>query len=64
VQSFDPHGGLLASQGSAASPYGYEGVWDDASGLLYLQACYYLPQAGIFTARDPFPGFTALPVTL
>jgi hypothetical protein len=32
--------------------------------LLYLRARYYLPQAGIFTARDPFPGFTTLPVTL
>jgi hypothetical protein len=32
--------------------------------LLYLRARYYLPQAGIFTSRDPFPGFTTLPVTL
>jgi RHS repeat-associated protein len=40
------------------------GEWGDASGLLYLRARYYLPQAGIFTSRDPFPGFTTLPVTL
>jgi RHS repeat-associated protein len=64
VQSFDPYGGLLASQGSAATPYGFTGEWGDASGLLYLRARYYLPQAGIFTTRDPFPGFTTLPVTL
>jgi RHS repeat-associated protein len=63
VQSFDPYGGLLASQGSAATPYGYAGEWEDG-GLIYLRARYYLPQAGIFTARDPFPGVTTLPVTL
>jgi len=40
------------------------GEWSDATGLLYLRARYYLPQAGIFTARDPFPGLTTLPVTL
>jgi RHS repeat-associated protein len=64
AQSFDPYGGLLSSQGSAATPYGFTGEWGDASGLLYLRARYYLPQAGIFTSRDPFPGFTTLPVTL
>jgi RHS repeat-associated protein len=64
VQSFDPYGGLLSSQGSAATPYGFTGEWGDASGLLNLRARYYLPQAGIFTARDPFPGFTTLPVTM
>jgi RHS repeat-associated protein len=64
AQSFDPYGGLLSSQGAAASPYGYAGEWGDASGMLYLRARYYLPQAGIFTARDPFPGVTRLPVTL
>ncbi len=64
AQSFDPYGGLLASQGTAATPYGFSGEWGDASGLLYLRARYYLPQAGIFTARDPFPGFTTLPVTM
>jgi RHS repeat-associated protein len=64
VQSFDPYGGLLSSQGSAATPYGFTGEWGDASGLIYLRARYYLPQAGIFTTRDPFPGFTTLPVTL
>jgi RHS repeat-associated protein len=64
VQSFDPYGGLLSSQGSAATPYGFTGEWGDTGGLLYLRARYYLPQAGIFTARDPFPGFTTLPVTL
>jgi RHS repeat-associated protein len=64
AQPFDPYGGLLSSQGSAATPYGFTGEWGDASGLLYLRARYYLPQAGIFTSRDPFPGFTTLPVTL
>jgi RHS repeat-associated protein len=65
AQSFDPYGGLLSSQGSAATPYGFTGEWgDDASGLIYLRARYYLPQAGIFTARDPFPGVATLPVTL
>ena len=64
AQSFDPYGSLLASQGSAATPYGFSGEWGDASGLLYLRARYYLPQAGIFTARDPFPGVIRLPVTL
>jgi RHS repeat-associated protein len=64
AQSFDPYGSLLSSQGSAATPYGFSGEWGDASGLIYLQARYYLPQAGIFTTRDPFPGFTTLPVTL
>jgi RHS repeat-associated protein len=64
AQSFDPYGGLLASQGTAASSYSYAGEWGDASGLIYLRARYYLPQAGIFTARDPFSGVTRLPVTL
>jgi RHS repeat-associated protein len=64
LQSFDPYGGLLSSQGSEAISYGFAGEWSDPSGLTYLRARYYLPQAGIFTARDPFPGFTALPVTL
>jgi RHS repeat-associated protein len=65
AQSFDPYGGLLSSQGSAMTPYGFAGEWgDDASGLIYLRARYYLPQADIFTARDPFPGVTRMPVTL
>jgi RHS repeat-associated protein len=63
TQSFDPYGGLLASQGSAATPYGFTSEWGDG-GLIYLRARYYLPQAGIFTARDPFPGVATLPVTL
>jgi RHS repeat-associated protein len=52
AQSFDPYGNLLSSQGAAASPYGFAGEWGDAGGLIYLRARYYLPQAGIFTARD------------
>jgi RHS repeat-associated protein len=65
AQSFDPYGGLLASQGSAATPYGFTGEWgDDASGLLYLRARYYLPQAGIFTARDTWIGDFTAPASL
>jgi RHS repeat-associated protein len=64
AQSFDPYGGLLSSQGAAASPYGFAGEWGDPSGLLYLRARYYLPQAGIFTARDPFPGILTQPASL
>jgi hypothetical protein len=30
AQSFDPYGDLLASQGSAATPYGYAGEWGTA----------------------------------
>jgi RHS repeat-associated protein len=53
AQSFDPYGGLLASQGSAATPYGFAGEWgDDASGLIYLRARYYAPVQGRFTTRD------------
>jgi RHS repeat-associated protein len=65
VQSFDPYGGLLSSQGSAATPYGFAGEWcDNASGLIYLRARYYLPQAGIFTARDTWIGDFTAPASL
>jgi RHS repeat-associated protein len=60
AQSFDPYGGLLSSQGSATTSYGFTGEWGDTSGLTYLRARYYLPQAGIFTVRDTWAGdFTA-----
>jgi RHS repeat-associated protein len=64
AQSFDPYGGLLSSQGTAATPYGFTGEWGDASGLLYLRARYYLPQAGIFTSRDTWIGDFTAPASL
>jgi RHS repeat-associated protein len=47
-----------------ATLYCFVGEWGDPSGLIYRRARYYLPRAGIFTARDPFPGVATLPVTL
>jgi RHS repeat-associated protein len=64
AQSFDPYGGLLSSQGSAATPYGFTGEWGDAGGLLYLRARDYLPQVGIFTARDTWAGDFTAPASL
>jgi RHS repeat-associated protein len=53
----------LPARAGTDTPYGFTGEWGDG-GLIYLRARYYLPQAGIFTARDSFPGVTTLPVTL
>jgi hypothetical protein len=51
AQSFDPYG-LLSSQGSAATSYGYAGEWG-YSGLLYLRARYYALNLNQFFQTAP-----------
>jgi len=64
TQSFDPYGGLLPSQGSAATPYGFAGEWSDPGGLIYLRARYYTPHTGRFTSLDTWIGDLTAPGSL
>ena len=38
------------------TPFGFTGEYTDDNDILYLRARYYAPNAGVFTALDPFEG--------
>ncbi|MBC7527366.1 MAG: RHS repeat-associated core domain-containing protein [Chthonomonadaceae bacterium] len=49
----------------AANPYRYTGAtFDSATGLYFLRARFYDPQAGRFLSQDPFAGSEEVPHTL
>jgi RHS repeat-associated protein len=60
--SFDPHGRVTASTGTATTAFGFAGEWTDAeSGFVYLRARYYDPATGQFLTRDPVTAATRSP---
>jgi RHS repeat-associated protein len=65
AQSFDPYGGLLSSQGSAATPYGYAGEWGDSYiKLICLRSRMYSPATGRFLTKDSWQGNYTRPLSL
>ena len=64
AQSYDPFGSVTLSAGNGQSVYGYTSEQADASGLMYLRARYYSPNAGRFTSKDTWAGNTSQPLSL
>jgi RHS repeat-associated protein len=63
--AYDSFGELIGSTGTTTNEYEYAGYQTDATtGEDYLQARYYDPAAGRFTARDSFDGTISDPITL
>jgi RHS repeat-associated protein len=60
--SYDPYGLVVATAGSATTPFGFTGEWTDAeTGFVYLRARYYDPAIGQFLNRDPLESLTREP---
>jgi RHS repeat-associated protein len=54
---FDPWGNPLTESGTPANRLGYTGhIMDAETGLIYMQARYYDPEAGRFISMDPAAG--------
>jgi RHS repeat-associated protein len=52
--TYDAYGNVLATSGSVANPFGYDGQFADSeSGLIYLRARYYDPGTAQFLGTDP-----------
>jgi RHS repeat-associated protein len=64
AQSYDPFGNVIYSAGNGQSAYGYTSEQTDPSGLVYLRARYYDPNAGRFTSRDTWAGNINQPLSL
>jgi RHS repeat-associated protein len=64
AQSYDPFGSVSFSAGNGQSVYGYTSEQSDPSGLVYLRARYYSPNAGRFTSRDTWAGNINQPMSL
>jgi RHS repeat-associated protein len=57
--AYDPYGKVVASSGTATTPFGFTGEWTDAeTGFVYLRARYYDPATGQFLSRDPLAAIT------
>jgi RHS repeat-associated protein len=63
TKGYEPYGGVLYSQGSGASSYGYTGEWLDETGLVYLRARYYSYRDARFVTRDSWQGDDAMPLS-
>jgi RHS repeat-associated protein len=62
---YDAFGNSFTKSGTTPNNYLYRGEqFDSDLGLYYLRARYYNPANGRFLSRDPFDGYTAIPVTL
>ncbi|MFZ4816789.1 MAG: RHS repeat-associated core domain-containing protein [Phototrophicaceae bacterium] len=48
----------------SGTDFGFTGEHTDETELLYLRARYYAPNAGVFTALDPFEGLHCTPMSL
>ncbi|HVV75238.1 MAG TPA: RHS repeat-associated core domain-containing protein [Mycobacteriales bacterium] len=60
--TYTPYGQLLASTGTATSPFTWQGQYQDpADGLYYLRARYYDPSTGQLFTRDPLEALTGQP---
>jgi RHS repeat-associated protein len=62
TRAYDPYGKVIASTGTASTPFGFAGEWTDAeSGFVYLRARFYDPATGQFLTRDPLVSVTRSP---
>nr|WP_280525615.1 RHS repeat-associated core domain-containing protein [Kroppenstedtia eburnea] len=62
---YDAFGNLLKETGTVENPYRYAGyLYDEVTGLYYLQSRYYNPETGRFLTRDSFEGFENEPLSL
>ncbi|GEM_PF-2529828 len=62
---YDAFGNVRTRTGTADSPYGFAGEWqEEAEGLVFLRARFYDPESGRFISRDPFGGNVSDPVSL
>lgn len=60
--AYDPYGSVIASSGTATTPFGFTGEYTDAeTGFVYLRARYYDPSTGQFLSRDPLAAMTGHP---
>jgi len=63
--AYSPYGERLGSQGSAVTPYGFTGEWEDSYiKLIYLRSRYYSPATGKFLTRDSWQGDYNRPLSL
>jgi len=51
--TYSPYGGQVIQAGADVSPFGYQGSYIDASGLVYLINRYYDPSTSQFMSIDP-----------
>jgi RHS repeat-associated protein len=62
---YDAYGNLVASTGSTANEYLYDGQrWDADLGMYHLRARYYEPGRGRFATVDPLNGVPTNPISL
>ena len=64
THAYEPYGSPAAVAGTGTSVYGFTGEQQDATGLVYLRARYYAPNAGRFSSRDLWGGDALRPVSL
>lgn len=65
--SYDVWGNVTSKTGNIDNLYGYAGqygyVYDQETGLYFLQSRYYNPKIGRFTTKDRFTGFEDMPAS-
>ncbi len=64
LKSYEPYGGVLNSQGTATSIFGYSGEQVDATGLVFLRTRYMQPRLGVFLSHDPWEGNVLRPSSM
>jgi RHS repeat-associated protein len=65
AKSYQPYGEVASSAGSSATNYGFTGeMTDPTTGLVYLRARHYDPNAGRFLNRDTWQGNYNKPLSL
>jgi len=62
-KSYEPYGEVRASWGDGATAYGFTGEQTDVTGMVYLRARYYTPEAGRFITHDTWAGDYQNPLT-
>jgi RHS repeat-associated protein len=63
IQSYDPFGTPIYSQGNGSTSYQYIGEYWDGTGLSYLRARYYETITGRFISKDPWNGVSTNPIS-
>jgi RHS repeat-associated protein len=64
LQSYQPYGEVLNSEGNGVSNYGFANEWTDATGLQHLRARYLDTVVGRFISRDVWGGDYNRPLSL